>query len=89
MSEHAACALSDAAACLCCMDYCMPAIPSREGAGYQMPPICRSVLDELRIQWEKKLKETGAMEPEPAPEPPRWVVCLYLHVLPSTQASPA
>ncbi|CAK0758738.1 hypothetical protein CVIRNUC_002643 [Coccomyxa viridis] len=30
-----------------------------------------SVLDELRIQWEKKLKEIGAMEPEPVPEPPR------------------
>ena len=60
------------------------AIPSRRVTAYQMPLICRSVLDELRIQWEKKLKETGAMEPEPAPEPPRWVMCLYLHVLPST-----
>ena len=58
--------------------------PSRGNAADQLPPTCRSVLDELRIQWEKKLKETGAMEPEPAPEPLRWVMCLYLHVLPST-----
>ena len=89
MSEHASCALSDAAACLCCsLDYCLAAIPSRADTGSQMPPSCRSVLDELRIQWEKKLKETGAMEPEPAPEPPRWVVCLHLHVLPKHMSLP-
>ncbi len=31
----------------------------------------RSVLDELRLKWEKKLKDSGALEPEPAPAPPR------------------
>ena len=33
--------------------------------------LCRSILDELRLKWEKKLKESGALEPEPAPAPPR------------------
>jgi len=33
--------------------------------------VCRSVLDELRLKWEKKLKESGALEPIPAPAPVR------------------
>ena len=63
--------------------------PSYNGAPDAQCVLHRSILDELRLKWEQKLKESGALEPEPAPAPPRYkpglqLCCMPLHSIAKT-----